>query len=120
MTEPNQPRTAPPIDPDSPVDPAPPVATAPAGAPPAPPGAPPSTEWREPPWFPPRDRDRRERRAGLGAIVVGLIILAFGLYYFFDRTLGIPMPRIQWGSLWPLLLIVIGGWILVRSVSDRR
>ena len=49
----------------------------------------------------------------------GLIILAVGVYYFLDRTLGIAMPQIQWGSLWPVLLIVLGGLILLRSIERR-
>jgi len=53
------------------------------------------------------------------ATVVGLAILAVGVYYFIDRTLGVTMPRIQWGSLWPVLLIVLGGVVLLRSI-DRR
>jgi hypothetical protein len=105
MTEPNEPSRTPTAD----------------GAPssPPPPDRPPSTEWREPPWFPPRDGDRRERRANMGAIVIGLIILAVGIYYLLDRTLGIAMPRIQWGRIWPIFLIVLGGLILIRSIQRR-
>jgi hypothetical protein len=90
-------------------------------APPPPPPAdrPPPTEWREPPWFPPRDRDRRNRRLNWGAIVFGLIVLGIGVYYLLDRTLGIAMPRIQWGSIWPIFVIILGGLILLRSF-DRR
>jgi hypothetical protein len=29
------------------------------------------------------------------------------------------MPRIQWGSLWPVLLIVLGGLILLRAIERR-
>ena len=104
MTEPNQPSPSP-------------SAAAPAEPPPQDP--PPASEWREPPWFPPRDKDRRERRSNVAVIVVGLIILAVGVYYFLDRTLGIAMPQIQWGSLWPVLLIVLGGLILLRSIERR-
>jgi uncharacterized membrane protein len=112
MTEPNQ------LSPTPQPTPAPPAETPPPAAPP-PADRPPATDWREPPWFPPRDRDRREQRANVGAIVIGLLILAIGVYYFIDRTLGIAMPRLQWGSLWPILLIVFGGLILIRSI-DRR
>ncbi|MEA2549586.1 MAG: hypothetical protein QOE42_2184, partial [Chloroflexota bacterium] len=73
--------------------------------------------WREPAWFPPRDR--RDRRPGVVAIVVGLALIAVGLYYFLDRTLGLDMPAIQWSSLWPIILIVIGGLILLRSFQRR-
>jgi len=137
MTEPNEPDPTPPVHPVPPVDvppvavvpvvdpPAPPVDPAPPAADPSPPApagdpaAPKATDWREPPWFPPRDKDRRERKSNLVAIVVGLVILAVGVYYFIDRTLGVAMPRIQWGSLWPVLLIVLGGVVLLRSI-DRR
>jgi uncharacterized membrane protein len=136
MTEPNEPDPTPPVHPVPPVDvppvavvpvvdpPPPPVdpppATDPAPTPPAgDPAAPKSTDWREPPWFPPRDKDRRERKSSMVAIVVGLVILAVGVYYFIDRTLGVTMPRIQWGSLWPVVLIVLGGVVLLRSI-DRR
>ncbi len=53
------------------------------------------------------------------AIVVGLVMIAIGGYYFLDRTLGITMPRIQWGSLWPIVLIVVGGLIIVRSFQRK-
>jgi hypothetical protein len=137
MTEQNEPDPTPPVHPVPPVDvppvavvpvvdpPAPPVDPAPPAADPSPPppagdpAAPKATDWREPPWFPPRDKDRRERKSNLVAIVVGLVILAVGVYYFIDRTLGVAMPRIQWGSLWPVLLIVLGGVVLLRSI-DRR
>ena len=79
------------------------------------------TAWREPPWFPPdRDRHRRERGPHLVSIVVGLALVLVGIYYFLDRTLGIPMPPIAWGSLWPVLLIVLGAVILLRSVERRH
>ena len=128
MSDPNQPIPPAPVDPASPAepqppsDPRPPVEPASPGLPPpgAPtPGAPAANEWREPPWIPPRDQDRRERRAGIGTFVFGLIILAVGVYYLLDRTLGIAMPRIQWGSLWPVLLIVLGGLILLRAIERR-
>ena len=110
----------PPVEPastdDAPADDAP-ADDAPAASPPA--DSPKSTDWREPPWFPPRDQDRREPKANLAAIIVGLVILAAGVYFLLDRTLGVPMPPIRWGSLWPILLIVIGGIVLIRSIQRR-
>jgi hypothetical protein len=102
MTESNQPSPLPPVEPPPPPRP---QAT--------------SSDWREPPWFPSRDHDRRERRRNAGAIVLGLIILAIGVYYFLDRTLGIAMPQIEWRGLWPILLIILGGLILFRSIERR-
>lgn len=76
------------------------------------------TAWREPPWFPPgRERPHRERRPHLASIVVGLALVLIGVYFFLDETLGIPMPPIAWGSLWPVLLILVGGLILLRSTG---
>jgi len=79
--------------------------------------------WREPAWYPPRDGrdrpDRADRRSGTFAVIVGLILIAIGAWYFLETTLGLDLPQLRWGSLWPLILIVIGGLILVRSVQRR-
>jgi hypothetical protein len=75
----------------------------------SPPPPPPTSSWR-----PPRSRD-----SNIASIVVGLIILGIGVWYFLDTTLGLTMPRINWDNLWPVLLIVIGGVILFRSATDR-
>jgi len=109
-----------PAAPESPVEAAPPPAISP---PPLramdPDPNRPASEWREPPWFPP-DRSRsRSRGPSTAAIVVGLILLAIGLYYFVDRTLGIDLPGIRWGSLWPVVLILLGLVIVVRALSRR-
>ena len=135
--DPPEPSPTPPLNPPPPVDmpgaalaaaetPEPPVAAstvdAPADNPPAdsaPADSPRSTDWREPPWFPPRDKDRSEPKANLAAIVVGLIILAVGVYFFLDRTLGVAMPPVRWSSLWPVILIVVGGLVLIRSIQRR-
>jgi hypothetical protein len=80
------------------------------------PDRPADSGWREPAWFPPKGSGRdRDRRPGAVALVVGLIFIAVGAYYFVDRTLGIALPRIQWSSVWPIGLILIGGLILLRS-----
>ena len=79
----------------------------------------PPSDWREPPWIPPRDK-ARDRGPSLAAIIVGLVLLAIGIYYFLDRTLGVDVPDIRWGSLWPLILIAIGAVILLRGVMRRR
>ena len=75
--------------------------------------------WREPAWFPPRNQHDRDRRPSTFAVVVGLILIGIGGYFFLDRTLGIPMPPIQWSSVWPVILIVIGGLILLRSFQRK-
>jgi hypothetical protein len=94
--------------------------SAPTSPPPlvaAPPPDTPST-WREPPWVPPREPARRGPSPV--AIVVGLIILAVGVYFFVDRTLGIDLPTIHWSSLWPILLVLVGGLIIIRALGRDR
>lgn len=100
---------------DAPAAPGPDPGTPPLRADPARPADP---GWREPAWFPPRDRDRHGGPS-LFSLLVGLIFIGIGAYYFLDRTLGIAMPRIHWSSLWPVGLIVIGVLILVRSIQRR-
>ena len=79
----------------------------------------PVSDWREPPWLP-ADRDRhRDRGPSLASIVFGLVVLAIGVWYFLDRTLGIAMPAIRRGSLWPVLLILLGLVIVVQAARRR-
>jgi hypothetical protein len=52
--------------------------------------------------------------------VFGLILLVIGLWFFIDQTLGIDLPTISWGQLWPLFLIALGGWILFMAVRRPR
>jgi hypothetical protein len=73
--------------------------------------------WREPPWIPPR---RRDARPNLVALIVGFALIAFGVWFFVDRTLGIALPAIRWGSIWPIILIVIGAVVLLRSLDRSR
>ncbi len=136
MTDPNDDTDLHPI-PDPAVAPAPVAAAASPGAMPASPITPPPMEpprtvvepqlaadpnrpadsgWREPAWFPPRERDRRPSMA---AVVVGLVLIGIGLWFFLDRTLGVDLPRIQWSTIWPVILIVIGAVILLRSFQRK-
>ena len=78
--------------------------TIPEPATPPPPAIPP-----EPSIKPPVVEGRR-----YGSIIVGLVILGIGLWYFADRTLGLELPRIEADQLWPLLVIALGVWLVVR------
>jgi uncharacterized integral membrane protein len=98
-----------------------PAATIPEPTEPAPPTEPPS----EPPpqavapvpssppsWHTP-DRGNPGR---WGSIILGLILLAIGIWFFAEQTLGLDLPTLRWSQLWPLVLIAIGGWILLAQV----
>ena len=70
---------------------------------------PPASAWRPP----------KQRGVNVASIIVGLVIIGIGIWYFLDQTLGFQMPRISWGDLWPIFLIIIGGVILFRSAATR-
>jgi LiaI-LiaF-like transmembrane region len=76
---------------------------------PSPSPPPPPTDWR-----PPRHRD-----SNVASIVVGLVILGLGIWYFLDQTLGFTMPDVDWGDLWPVFLIAIGGLVIFRAATGR-
>ena len=79
---------------------------------------PPSAPWQPPqppePWQPPK-----QRGSNVATILVGLVFLVIGIWYFLDTTLGLTMPDIEWDNIWPILLIVIGGVIVFRAATDR-
>jgi len=92
--------------------------------PPPPPTAPPSPTAPTPAptagWAPPRQAPRRDT-GRWWSLIVGLVILGIGLWFFAERTLGIEMPDFRWSQLWPVILIVIGVVVLVGATRrDRR
>jgi LiaI-LiaF-like transmembrane region len=108
---PTDPSPTAPYDPPTASDAPPPTPPTTAPPPPAPAVA---TPLAPPPPVRPRDDGGRT-----GTIVFGLILLAVGLWFFADQTLGLEMPRLSWSELWPLIIIVLGGWILVASMRRR-
>ena len=52
--------------------------------------------------------------------VWGLLVLAVGLWFFADITLGMEMPAIAWRDVWPVALIALGLAVLVRGMASRR
>jgi hypothetical protein len=88
--------------------------------PPAPPTPPPSS-WAPPPatpppaWRPPpADHGRNV------SLVFGVIVLLVGLWFFAGRTLGLDLPDLDWGQLWPVILIGLGAWMTLNAVRQRR
>ena len=57
--------------------------------------------------------------ADTAARVWGLLVLAVGLWFFAEVTLGYDMPAIPWRDVWPLGLIVIGLAVVVRGMTRR-
>jgi hypothetical protein len=54
------------------------------------------------------------------SVILGLVLLAIGLWYFADRTLGLDLPRLNWSELWPVALIGLGAWIIAGPYLRRR
>jgi Domain of unknown function (DUF5668) len=52
--------------------------------------------------------------------VWGLIVLAIGLWFLADFTLGLDMPDVAWRDIWPVGLIIIGLAVLIRGMASRR
>jgi LiaI-LiaF-like transmembrane region len=90
----------------------------PAAPPPAPPLGAPQPQPQPP--APPNGRVRRRDGGGRASLFFGVLLLLVGLWYFATRTLGLDLPRLDWGRLWPLLLIALGLWIAIRSFERRR
>jgi hypothetical protein len=65
---------------------------------------------------PPATRGRDTDHGRTASILFGLVILGFGLWFFAEYTLGYDLPNIRWSQLWPVLLIVIGVWVVLGSM----
>ena len=81
---------------------------------------PPMNDQQQPGPFEGRSRPRDPDPGRSATIVSGLIVIAVGVWFFLDRTLGIDLPPISWGSLWPLAIIGVGAWILLGAANRRR
>lgn len=101
------------------VNPTPP----PASPTPPPASPPPPSSWdvrpthTPPAWRSPHDRHDESRTASL---VIGLFVLALGLWFFAEHTLGIRMPILRWSQLWPVILIAVGVLMLLGPLRRRR
>lgn len=66
------------------------------------------------------DRHGRRRRSDTGTVVWGLILIGVGAWFFLDQTLGLEMPDVDWGAVWPVILIVIGAAVILQGLGRRR
>ena len=53
------------------------------------------------------------------SLIFGAIILVIGLWFFATRTLGLDLPDFDWGTLWPVILIAVGAWIVWGAFRQR-
>ena len=52
--------------------------------------------------------------------LIGLGFIAVGLWFFGEVSLGLDLPALDWNLLWPALLIVVGGLVLLSAAMRRR
>jgi len=57
--------------------------------------------------------------ADVAGRIWGLVLLAFGLWFFADVTLRLDLPNVRWSEVWPVFLIVVGGFVVVRGLARR-
>ncbi len=62
----------------------------------------------------------RTRRSGLGALILGAILLFIGGYYVLRNTLGMDVPELDGNKLAPVIAVLIGFALLYRAWDDRR
>ena len=67
-----------------------------------------------------RRREAPRRRVDTGTVVWGLILIVVGGWFFLDQTLGLDMPDVDWATIWPLILIVIGAAVIFQGIRRRR
>jgi hypothetical protein len=67
-----------------------------------------------------RRRESSRRGVDTGTVVWGLILIVVGGWFFLDQTLGLDMPKVDWESLWPVVLIVIGAAVILQGIGRRR
>ncbi|MFL5676386.1 MAG: LiaI-LiaF-like domain-containing protein [Chloroflexota bacterium] len=48
------------------------------------------------------------------------MFLVIGGWFFATTTLGLDLPDLDWGQFWPVILIVLGLAIVLRSLDRRR
>lgn len=64
--------------------------------------------------------DARHVRRDFGGLVFGGILLVVGIYYLFQKTLGLNIPDLNWDTIWPVLLVILGGVVLFENWSKRQ
>lgn len=87
-----EPATPPPLAPPPPAPPVPPMPAPPTATPPTPPETP--------------DEEQRRRR-----MAFGLVLVFLGILFLFQQF----VPAFDWGRFWPVLLIGLGAYLLLKE-----
>lgn len=52
--------------------------------------------------------------------LIGLAFIAVGVWLFAEVSLGLDLPAVDWNLLWPAVLILLGGLVLLSAMVRRR
>lgn len=63
---------------------------------------------------------RPARRAGVGTLVLAVILIAVGSYYVLRNTFGLSLPDLDSEQVVPALAVVLGLVLILRVWQDRR
>jgi phage shock protein C len=75
----------------------------------------PSSEPKAPGETPPQNPVAAEPRSR-GNLIGGLVLITLGVLFLADEFI----PNINFGDLWPIILIVIGAGLLIKSLGRKR
>jgi phage shock protein PspC (stress-responsive transcriptional regulator) len=64
----------------------------------------------------PPDKPNYPSHRSRGNLIGALVLITLGILFLLDEF----VPRINFGDLWPILLIVIGIGLLINSIGRRR
>lgn len=59
--------------------------------------------------------DSKPERSNRGGLIGGLVLITLGSIFLADRFI----PRIDFGDLWPIILVVVGAVLIVTNIADR-
>ena len=64
----------------------------------------------------PVDPFSKVREKQKGSLVGGLVLITLGILFFVNQL----VPNIDFGDLWPVIIVVIGVGLLINAVTGRK
>jgi hypothetical protein len=59
--------------------------------------------------------DRRDRLPGIGALLIGSVLILVGGYYVLRNNLGVELGPLDGDLIWPAIVVILGLLVIVRS-----
>jgi hypothetical protein len=61
---------------------------------------------------------RRSIRTNGGGLILAVVLILVGGYYFLRNTLGLDLGELDDDAVWPIIVIALGAWILYRNLAS--